>query len=165
MHCSYAIFSSKFCPYMKGRYSWKKVDEQKKKICVNRLVFLLQTNLQEISEKTVQNGLEKRKNLYLIKLLSKWKMAIRKGHTSFLLFHFCYLKLVLIDSALNSVSGNLICLIFFKNVGVVSRKAAKLENPVKISTETSYVIYSCKTGKCWNQNVFTNLQNFGKFWF
>ena len=28
----------------------------------------------------------------------------------------------------------------------------------------SFVIYSCKTGKCWNQNVFTNLQNFVKFW-
>ena len=27
----------------------------------------------------------------------------------------------------------------------------------------SFVIYSCKTGKCWNQNVFTNLQNFKLF--
>ena len=84
----------------------------------------------QISEKTVQNGLEKRKNLYLIKLLSKWKMAIRKGHTSFLLFHFWDLKLVPIDSALNLLQVT--CLIFFKNVGVVPRKAAKLENPVKI---------------------------------
>ena len=24
----------------------------------------------------------------------------------------------------------------------------------------SFVIYSCKTGKCWNQNDFTNLKNF-----
>ena len=27
----------------------------------------------------------------------------------------------------------------------------------------SFVIYSCKTGKCWNQNIFTNIQNFVKF--
>ena len=80
--------------------------------------------------RTVHNGFEKRKNLCLIKLLSKWKMAIRKEHTSFLLFHFWDLKLVPIDSALNLLQVT--CLIFFKNVGVVPRKAAKLENPVKI---------------------------------
>ena len=28
----------------------------------------------------------------------------------------------------------------------------------------SFVIYSCETGKCWNQNIFTNLQNFVKIW-
>ena len=28
----------------------------------------------------------------------------------------------------------------------------------------SFVIYSCKTGKCWNHNVLTNLQDFVKFW-
>ena len=28
----------------------------------------------------------------------------------------------------------------------------------------SFVIYSCETGKCWNQNIFTNLQNFVKVW-
>ena len=44
-------------------------------------------------------------NLYLIKLFSKFKMAIRKGHMSFLLFHFWDLKLVPIGSALNSASG------------------------------------------------------------
>ena len=27
----------------------------------------------------------------------------------------------------------------------------------------SFVIHSCKTGKCWNQNVFKNLPNFVKF--
>ena len=26
------------------------------------------------------------------------------------------------------------------------------------------MIYSCTTGRCWNQNVFTNLQSFVKFW-
>ena len=35
-----------------------------------------------------------------------------------------------LDSALNSASGNLTH--FFKNIGVVPTKAAKLENPVKI---------------------------------
>ena len=72
----------------------------------------------------------KRKTLYLIKLVSKWKRTIRKGHTTFLIFHFWDLKLVPIVPALNSVSGNLV--IFFKNVGIVARKVAKLENPVKI---------------------------------
>ena len=48
---------------------------------------------------TVQNGPEKRKNLYLFKLVSKWKMAIAKVLTSFLVFHFWDLKLVLIESA------------------------------------------------------------------
>ena len=56
---------------------------------------------------TVQNSLEKRKNLYVIKLASKLKRAIRKEHASFLVFHFWDLKLVLIDSPLNSTSVNL----------------------------------------------------------
>ena len=60
------------------------------------------------------------------------KQAIRKVHTSFLLFHFWDFKSVLIYSALNSASGNP-AIFFFKNVDVVSRKAARLENPVKIS--------------------------------
>ena len=41
---------------------------------------------------TLQNGLKKRKNLYLIKLVSKWKRANRKGHTSFFGFDFWDLK-------------------------------------------------------------------------
>ena len=65
---------------------------------------------------TVQNGLEKRKNLYLIKLVSKWCLV----------FHFWDLKLVPIDSALNSASDNLT---FFKNVGMVPRKPVRFENP------------------------------------
>ena len=47
------------------------------------------------------------KNLYLMKLVSKWKRAIREKQTNFLLFYFCDLKLVSIDSALNSASGKL----------------------------------------------------------
>ena len=56
----------------------------------------------------VQNGLEIRPNLYPIKLVLKWKRIIRKGHTSFLVFHFWDLKLRPIDSALNSASGTII---------------------------------------------------------
>ena len=56
---------------------------------------------------TVQNSLQKRKKLHLIKLVSQLKRAIRKSHTSFLLFHFWDFKLVPIDSALNSSLGNL----------------------------------------------------------
>ena len=55
---------------------------------------------------TVPNGLEKSYKLYLIKLVSKYKWAIRKEHTSFFLFYFWDLKLVPIDSALNFVSQN-----------------------------------------------------------
>ena len=62
-------------------------------------------------------------------MASKSKRAIRKVHINFLLFHFWDLKLVPNDSALNSVWGK--WLIFFKNVGIVPRKAAKIENPVK----------------------------------
>ena len=47
------------------------------------------------------------KNFYLIKLVSKWKRAIREKHTNFLLFYSCDLKLVSIDSALNSAPGKL----------------------------------------------------------
>ena len=47
------------------------------------------------------------KNLYLIKLVSKWKRAIRERHTIFLLFYFYDLKVVSIDSALNSASVKL----------------------------------------------------------
>ena len=57
--------------------------------------------------RTIQIALEKRKNLYLINLLSKQKMPIRKGQMSFPLFHFWDLKLVPIDLALYSASGNL----------------------------------------------------------
>ena len=59
----------------------------------------------------------------------KMKRSIRKRRTSFLLFHFWDLKLVSINSALNSAPGNLTH--FFKIVGVVPRKAAKLKNQVK----------------------------------
>ena len=78
---------------------------------------------------TVQNGPEQKKNLSLIKLVSKWKKAITKEHTRFLVFHFWDLKLVPIDSVLNSTSGNLTFWKFLKNVGMVPRKSDKFENP------------------------------------
>ena len=109
--------------YIKARYTWNKVDKRKKIFFLNQLTFLFQTDLKKFP--TVENGLGKRTNLYLIKLVSKWKRAIRIGHTSFLLFYFWDLKSI--DLALNSVSGNY--LIFFKNGGIVPRNAAKLENP------------------------------------
>ena len=79
---------------------------------------------------TVRNGLEIRKNFYLIKLVSKGKNAIRKRHTGCLLFNFWDLNLVQIDSALNSASGNLTHV--GKNVGAVPRKVPKLGNTVNI---------------------------------
>ena len=76
---------------------------------------------------TVQNSLQKRKKLHLIKLVSQLRRAIRKGHASFLLFHFWDFKLVPIDSALNSTLGNLTHL-YFKSVSAVTKKVAKLES-------------------------------------
>ena len=62
-------------------------------------------------------------------MVSKWKRSIRKGYTSFLLFHFWDLKLVSIGSALSSASDkqpNLkIQLKCFWNVLCI---AAELEN-------------------------------------
>ena len=59
-------------------------------------------------------------------MVSKWKRAIRKGHTRFLLFHFWDLKLVSINSALSSASDkqpNLkIQLKFFWNVLCIATK-------------------------------------------
>ena len=69
---------------------------------------------------TVQNCLEKRKNFYLIKFVSKWKNLIKKAHTS---------NLVAIDSALNSASK--VQIHFFTNADVVSRNTAKLEKKLK----------------------------------
>ena len=100
MQCSNTIFWSRFSLYINSRYPWNEVD------------FLSEQANFSVSDQlgrnfpTVQNGSEKRKNLYLIKLLSKWKSTITKGHTSVLVFHFWDLELVLIDSALNSASVN-----------------------------------------------------------
>ena len=68
-----------------------------------------------------------------------------------------------IDSALNSASGFLTHF-FFKNVGMIPRKAAKLENPVKFFLKWTLWYIASKPGKCWNQNLLTNLQNFVKLW-
>ena len=64
MHCSYAVFQSKFCLYTKGRYPWNEVDEQKK-LLSEPANFSASDRLGR-SFRTVQNGVEKRKNLYLI---------------------------------------------------------------------------------------------------
>ena len=48
-----------------------------------------------------------------------------------------------------------IMLIFIKNLRMVPRKAAKLENSAENFIKMTFVIYSHKTGKFWKQNVFT----------
>ena len=60
-----------------------------------------------------------------MKLVSK-KGQLEKGIRDFFFFHFWDLKLVPIDSVLNSALENLTY--FLKNVSVVPRKAGKLEN-------------------------------------
>ena len=69
---------------------------------------------------------EKEKELYFIKLVSKWKSAIRKRHAKFSQIRFWDLKLMPIDLASDSASRCLTRL--FKNVGVVPRKAVRFEN-------------------------------------
>ena len=79
-------------------------------------------------------------------------MKIRKRHRNFLIFHFWNLKLMIIDSALNSTS---FWLILFKNACVVPRKAAKLENPAQILQKV--IVFFPKTGeeiKPWVWNIW-----------
>ena len=79
-------------------------------------------------------------------------MKIRKRHRNFLIFHFWNLKLMIIDSALNSTS---FWLILFKNACVVPRKAAKLENPAQILQKV--IVFFPKRGeeiKPWVWNIW-----------
>ena len=61
-----------------------------------------------------------------MKLVSK-KWQLEKGIRAFFFFQVWDLKLVPIDSSLNSALENLTY--FLKNVSLVPRKAGKLENP------------------------------------
>ena len=98
------IFWSRFCPHIKGRFPWNEVAKQK--VFMSEQANFSASDQLGRNSPTVQNGPEKRKNR-LIKLVSKWKRASRKGDTSFLFFYFWDLKLVPIDLALNFASGNL----------------------------------------------------------
>ena len=83
-------------------------------------------------------------------MVSKWKRAIRKGHTNFLVFYFWYLKLVPIDSALNFASGKLTWI--SKKCTNGFKKDCQIWKSELIFSEMSFVIYSRKTGKYLNQN-------------
>ena len=72
-------------------------------------------------------------------------MVIRKGHTSFLVFHFW-----LFEVGANRFSIKF-RIKFLNNVGMVPRKPAKFENPGQKFSEMSFVIYSRKTEKYLNQ--------------
>ena len=85
-------------------------------------------------------------------MVSKWKRAIRKGHTSFLVFYFWYLKLVPIDSALNFASGKLTWI--SKKCTNGFKKDCQIWKSELIFSEMSFVIYSRKTGKYLNQIFF-----------
>ena len=58
----------------------------KKNFCLNQLIIVSDQLWRNFP--AVQNGLEKREDLNLIKLVSKWKRTNGKEHTSFLLFLF-----------------------------------------------------------------------------
>ena len=81
-------------------------------------------------------------------MVSKWKGAIRKGHTSFLFFNFWYLKFLPIDSALSSASGNLTYL-FQKCRCGTKKKQANLKIHVKMFL------------KCLLWSIITKLENAG----
>ena len=105
----------------------------------------------------------------------KMKRAIRKKHTSFLLFHFWDLESVSIDSALICILHRFlhehIKLIFLRKC--YQGKLPNLKIWVKYFLKCPYLICSHKTWKCWNQNIFyKNLAKnrvdeivFVKFWF
>ena len=105
LHCNKCTIVTRFFNLdFVGRYPWKKFAKQIFFVCE-------QANLSPSDRfrknfPTVQNGPEKRKNYYLIKLVSKSKREIRKKHTSFLVFHFWDLKFMPNESALNSASDN-----------------------------------------------------------
>ena len=91
----------------------------------------------------VRNCPKKIKNLNLIKLASKRNGANRKWHTRLFGFDFLNLKLMPIDSEWNSTSDNQTCF-YTKSMGVVPRKAAKLEK----------IGWNLKKPN-WNQTFFT----------
>ena len=86
---------------------------------------MLQADLEEISKTVCKKGKPLFNQIGL-----KIKRAIRKGYTSYSLFHFWDLKLVPIDSALNFVSSKLTH--SFQKCRCGTKKAAKLENAVQI---------------------------------
>ena len=87
----------------------------------------------------------------LIKLVSKWKGASRKGHTSFFVFHFWDFKLVPIHSELNSTSGSIDQ--FLSQMWTWSpEEQPNLQKLGSNFSKMSFGTYSRKTGKCWNQN-------------
>ena len=112
--------------------------------CLNQLIALFQTDLEKFLNCQKWSGKEGKP---LIKQVSKWKRAIRKGHTSFLLFYFWGLKWVPIDSTLNSASRNLTyCL-------------QKCRRGTKKSSQTWESGCSRKTRKCRNQSFFCRKLN------
>ena len=78
--------------------------------------------------------------------------AKRKCHTSFFVFDLLKMKFVPIDSALNSAQGNESH--SFQKVGVVPRKAAKLEKVVRNLKKASFDSTKIKTGKWLGQTLF-----------
>ena len=128
MHCSYTIFWSKFCLH-------------KRKVHLERGWYVKYFLLSEpanfpASDQLGRNfplsNMVSEKGKAFIKLSSKWKRATRKGHTS-VFERFIFLFLVF-ETGVNRFNIKF-CIRylthFFKNVGIATRKAAKLENPVK----------------------------------
>ena len=123
---------------------------QKDFLFLNQLIFLLPTDKERNSQlsKIVR---KKIKNYYLIKLVSKWKGAIIKGHTSFFKFDFWNFKLVSIDSTLDSASG--MQTNFYQKCGRGTKKNCQTWKFRLKFIKWTFRTY-IKTGKGWNQLFF-----------
>ena len=99
----------RFCPYIKAEYPWNEVakqifflSEQAKFFCFRKIGRNLEQTWKKLSKMVRKRG-----KTFIQLNWPQWKRAIRKGHTSFLVIRFWYLKLMSIDSALSSASGKL----------------------------------------------------------
>ena len=88
----------------------------------------------------------KNEKIYLIKLVSKWKRAIRKGYTRFLFFNCWDLKLVPIASI-----GNL-TYFFQKCMGGIKKSSRTIRFFWDVLCD-----HSCVTGKCCTKNFLQAL--------
>ena len=97
-------------------------DNSKNFFCPKQLILLLQTDSRKFPNCPKLSYI-KEKPLFIIKLVSKWKGAIRTGHTSLLVFRFWDLKLVTFDLALSSALGDLT--FFFQECGCGTTKSSQ----------------------------------------
>ena len=144
MHCSYTIFQFKFCSYIIGTLGTRLTSKMKTFVWTS-CFFCFRPTWKKFLSCPKRSGKQEEPLFNYVGLKTK------KGNNkrAYELFAFSFLGF--------EICANRFSIKFFIS------SAAKLENPVKIFLRCP--LYTCKTGKCWNQHVFTNLLNFVKFWF